>query len=195
MPLGTSQFDSTNFTTPDDSTTLPTAVNNCVGLLNGALSADNYGNTGSNQIIALVSATSFPSGGWISVGDEIISYTGKSGNNLTGITRGAQSTTIRAHVSRSAAVLNFTAAHFNVFINAVIALQTIFSKLKTDTGTTDGGATVALTGTPVTQLKVLLWINGVFYTEDVDFTRSGTIMTFGSPPPASLSWTAFYFAQ
>lgn len=199
MTIGVTQFDRTNPSLAvDDASTIPVAANNVVGLLSGALSADSYGNTGANQVIALVDGSSFPTqGGYISIGDEIISYTARSGNNLTGIVRGAQSTTIRAHVSRSTVVLNFTATHYNILSDAIIALQTLMSKLKTDTGTTDGGATIVLTGTPVTGVKVLLFINGVFYTESVDFTRSGTVLTFSSAPypPASMNYLAYYFAQ
>ncbi len=68
-----------------------------VGTLNGALLADTNGTGGSGTSITLTDATAFPSSGSITVGSEIITYTGKSGNNLTTITRAANSTSSAAH--------------------------------------------------------------------------------------------------
>ena len=47
--------------------------------------------------IALTSASQFPTAGTIVIGSEQITYTGKSTNNLTGCTRGANSTTAATH--------------------------------------------------------------------------------------------------
>ena len=61
--------------------------------LDGALSADTNGNNGSATQIRLTSTTGFPSPtGTIAVGNELITYTGVVGNELTGITRGALGT-------------------------------------------------------------------------------------------------------
>ena len=68
-----------------------------VGTLNGALLADTNGTGGSGTSITLTDATAFPSSGSITVGSEIITYTGKSGNDLTTITRAANSTSSAAH--------------------------------------------------------------------------------------------------
>lgn len=51
--------------------------------------------------ITLTSATNFPSAGFIKIDDEVIQYTGKSGNNLTGCTRGSDSTTAATHEDAS----------------------------------------------------------------------------------------------
>ena len=48
--------------------------------------------------IGVTSATNYPTAGTIQIGDELIDYTGKSGNDLTGCTRGAHSTTAAAHL-------------------------------------------------------------------------------------------------
>ena len=62
--------------------------------LNGALSADTNGTGGSGTSIVLTDASSFPSSGSIVVDEkEVISYTGKSSNTLTGITRGQDGST------------------------------------------------------------------------------------------------------
>ena len=60
--------------------------------LDGALSADTAGNNGSATQIRLTSTTGFPTAGTIAVEDELITYTGVAGVELTGITRGALGT-------------------------------------------------------------------------------------------------------
>ena len=60
--------------------------------LNGALLDDTNGTGGSGTSITLTSTANFPTTGAIKVGAEFISYTGISGNNLTGITRAAAGT-------------------------------------------------------------------------------------------------------
>ena len=47
--------------------------------------------------ITLTSATAFPTAGTIQVDSELITYTGKSSNDLTGCTRGALGTTAATH--------------------------------------------------------------------------------------------------
>ena len=75
--------------------------------LNGALLNDTAGTGGSGTSITLTSTTGFPSSGtnYIQVGSEEISYTGISGNDLTGITRAARGSTRAAH-SNGATVTN-----------------------------------------------------------------------------------------
>ena len=65
--------------------------------LNGTLGDNTSGTSGSN--IALTSATGFPTTGRIQIGTELISYTGISTNNLTGITRAVDGSTRAAHSS------------------------------------------------------------------------------------------------
>ena len=65
--------------------------------LNGTLGDNTSGTSGST--IALTSATGFPTTGRIQVGTELISYTGVSTNNLTGITRAVNGSTRAAHSS------------------------------------------------------------------------------------------------
>jgi hypothetical protein len=75
--------------------------------LNGALLNDANGTGGSGTSITLTSTTGFPSTGtnYIQVGTEEISYTGVSGNDLTGITRAVRGSTRAAH-SNGATVTN-----------------------------------------------------------------------------------------
>ena len=93
--------------------------------LNGALNADTAGTGGSGTAITLTSVTGFPTGGGtIAVGNELITYTGISSNDLTGITRGTNGTATagtsngQAH-SDGATVTNAT--NFSGFGSAVNA--------------------------------------------------------------------------
>jgi hypothetical protein len=86
-----------------------------VGAVSGAegygWGVDNYGgessvfttlNGGINDAvstIALTDASNFPDSGSIKINNEIISYTGKSTNNLTGCNRGQQSTSPDSHLT------------------------------------------------------------------------------------------------
>ena len=75
--------------------------------LNGALLDDTAGTGGSGTSVTLTDASQFPSSGtnFIQVGNEEISYTGVSGNDLTGITRAVRNSTRSAH-SDGATVTN-----------------------------------------------------------------------------------------
>ena len=75
--------------------------------LNGAISATSGGNNGSATEITLTNATGFPSTGTnhVTIGTEEISYTGISGNKLTGIGRAARGSTATTH-SNGATVTN-----------------------------------------------------------------------------------------
>jgi hypothetical protein len=77
--------------------------------LNGALSDNAFGTGGSGTSITVADSSQFPSSGtnFIQVGSEEISYTGVSGNDLTGITRAVRGTTRAAH-SSGATVTNST---------------------------------------------------------------------------------------
>ena len=70
--------------------------------LNGALLDDTAGTGGSGTSITLTDASLFPSTGtnFIQVGNEEISYTGRTGNTLTGITRAVRNSTRSAHPDR-----------------------------------------------------------------------------------------------
>ena len=78
-----------------------TAAGPVTTTLNGALLDDTAGTGGSGTSITLTSTANFPSSGtnYIQVGNEEISYTGISGNNLTGITRAVRNSTRSAHSS------------------------------------------------------------------------------------------------
>jgi len=65
----------------------------------GATSTLNGDISNSATTVTVASGTDFTSSGKIKIGGEIITYTGKSTNDLTGCTRGTESTTAAAHTS------------------------------------------------------------------------------------------------
>ena len=65
--------------------------------LDGALGDNTAGTGGSGTSVTLTSTSGFSSSGHILVGSELITYTGISSNDLTGITRGALGSTRAAH--------------------------------------------------------------------------------------------------
>jgi len=66
--------------------------------LDGALNNDSAGTGGSGTSITLDSTTNFSSdGGTVLIDNELITYGGKAGANLTGITRGASGTATASH--------------------------------------------------------------------------------------------------
>jgi hypothetical protein len=87
--------------------------------LDGALAADTNGNNGSATQIRLASTTGFPSsGGTIAIANELITYTGIAGAELTGISRGQKGTSPAIH-SDGATVTN--ASEFSGWGDAVDA--------------------------------------------------------------------------
>ena len=85
------------------------AANPQTSTLNGALGDNTAGTGSSGTSVTLASTTNFPTTGtnFVKVGTEEISYTGVSGNDLTGITRAVRGTTRAAH-SDGATVTNTT---------------------------------------------------------------------------------------
>ena len=92
--------------------------------LDGALAADTAGNNGSATQIRLTSTTGFPTSGTILVDNELITYTGVAGVELTGITRGAFGTatagTSNGQVHSDGAVVT-NATNYNGWGSAVEA--------------------------------------------------------------------------
>jgi hypothetical protein len=75
--------------------------------------------------IPLVSTSGFPTTGFVTIeNNEVVSYTGVSGGNLTGCTRGADGTTALSHGSGVTVGLTVVAAHHNLLKDEVIAIET-----------------------------------------------------------------------
>ena len=74
--------------------------------LNGAITA-------AATSIILTDSTNFPSSGTILIGAELITYTGKTANTLTGCSRGASSTTAATHADDKK-VINYSTVRINL---------------------------------------------------------------------------------
>ena len=83
--------------------------------LNGALLDDTAGTGGSGTAITLDSTTDFTTTGKVIIDDEIISYTGKTSTNLTGITRAVDSSTRSAHADNTVVTLFENSASSNAW--------------------------------------------------------------------------------
>ena len=109
--------------------------------------------TNSATTITLTSASGFSASGTVRIGDELITYTGISTNDLTGCTRGTNSTTAVAHVSttavREATVTRYNTTDFTTNTFEILAVPNSNSftikMTTTETGTgmsVAGGATI-----------------------------------------------------
>lgn len=88
-------------------TTLASAINNSV------------------TTIPLTSTSGFPTTGLVTINNlEVVSYTGISGSNLTGCTRGADGTSALAHNAGVTVGLTVVAAHHNLLKDEIIAIET-----------------------------------------------------------------------
>tara|TARA_R110002167_G_scaffold80471_5_gene221263 strand:- start:4212 stop:6611 length:2400 start_codon:yes stop_codon:yes gene_type:complete len=114
-------FEILNKTNDTFQITMPTNSSASSTTLNGALLNDANGTGGSGTSITLTSTSGFATSGIIAVGLESISYTGVSGNNLTGITR-AVSGTRSAH--SSGAVVSTGSAQIDPYVIVGPTFQT-----------------------------------------------------------------------
>lgn len=78
---------------------------------------------------SLTSASAFPNSGTFTVDNEIVYYTGKSTNDLTGCVRGREGTSDATHTSGSTVDARITARHHTVLADAIIATQTRLNKV------------------------------------------------------------------
>tara|TARA_R100001079_G_scaffold101335_1_gene66247 strand:- start:459 stop:2594 length:2136 start_codon:yes stop_codon:yes gene_type:complete len=90
----------------------------------GATSTLNGAITAAATTIVLADASSFSTSGSVRINDEIITYSGKSSNDLTGCTRGTGGTTAIAH-DTATAVRESTVTRFNTtdFTNNIFEVQ------------------------------------------------------------------------
>jgi hypothetical protein len=124
----------TSVTVPGQATTLNGSINDSV------------------TTITLTSSTGFSAAGTIRIGDELITYTGKSSNDLTGCTRGTNSTSAESHSSgaavREATVTRYNTTDFTSLTFEVLSTATNSFTIKmatTETGTgmsAAGGASI-----------------------------------------------------
>ena len=110
--------------------------------LNGAI-------TDSDTTITLTDASSFSSSGSVRIGDEIITYSGKSVNDLTGCTRGTNGTTAVAHADTTAVrestvtrynTTDFTSLTFEILTVAANSFTISMAISETGTGMSSAGS-------------------------------------------------------
>jgi hypothetical protein len=172
----------------------PASLDTVVELVEAANNAADTLNGGIDAIVTTLTvndASEFAASGIVAIDDELVSYTGKSGNDLTGLTRGIEGTLAASHSSGADVRQVITASSHNVQSAAIIALET-----KLGTGTdiawsqmvpltanrlvvTDGTGDV--TASPITHDAtdaILGNVGGI----DFDTTPTGTVQT------ARLQW-------
>lgn len=127
MAIGTTNFPASL----DTADTLIQAADNALTTLSAAIDA-------SVTTLPVISTATFPTSGIIAIGDELISYTGKTSTSFTGCTRGFDGTTAATHASGDNVEQLIAAAYHKTLVSALIATQT-----KVGAGTTANRAIVA----------------------------------------------------
>lgn len=150
--------------------------NNLSTTLNGAI--DDVTTT-----VVLTDASSFPTAGYVTIDTEAIQYTGKAANTLTGVTRGADSTTAAAH-SNAAPVLHlFVAVHHNALKDEVIALETSLDLTVSRAVVTNGSGRVSVATTTAAEIEHVNGVTSAIQTQintkapTASPTFSGTVTT------------------
>jgi len=83
-------------------------------------------------------------------------------------------------------------AEMDIDYDSLDLSTTNFVDNETPAGSIDGSNTAfTITNTPNPASSLLLWLNGVYQTQDVDYTLSGETITFTSAPSSLLSGTPF----
>ena len=136
MAVGTSNYP----TSVDTTTELIEAANNAADTLSGAITAI-------STSLTLTDSTEFTNSGIVAIDNELLSFTGKSGNTLTGLTRGIEGTTAASHSTGAEVKQVISAKSHNVLASAIIALEN-----KLGTGTDIAWSVMA----PLTASRVLV---------------------------------------
>jgi hypothetical protein len=79
----------------------------------------------STSTITVASTSGLPSSGVVSIGNEVVYYTGKTSYVLTGCSRGYDGTTAATHSSGDDAELRWIAAHFNSLTGEVLRIEQV----------------------------------------------------------------------
>src|SRR5262245_8235791 len=137
----------------DDADTLIRAANNAITTLASGI-------TSGSTTISLTSATAFTTSGIATIIDnpasptliEIITYTGKSGNDLTGVLRGQYGTTASAFSAGATVIMRPVARHHTALADLLLAIEqktgysaSVFRPLDAS-GTNIAGANLDITG-------------------------------------------------
>ncbi len=124
------------------------AVNNCGTLLTANI-------TSGATTIGVAATACFPTTGYVTIDNEAIRYTGKTGTTFTGCTRGADGTTAASHTIGSAADQYVIAAYHNIIKDELIAMTTYFLQGSQVHITTSTGNFGLGTATPGSTLEIL----------------------------------------
>lgn len=114
-----------NFPTSlDDNNSLYLIVNQAQTYLDGHLDSTG-GNNGQSNSIDVEDGSDFPAtGGFFLIGSELIKYTTRATNKLTGITRGYSDTTAAVHRDGALIKSVVMADYHNALKDAIIAIET-----------------------------------------------------------------------
>ncbi len=127
------------------------AKNNFQTTLNGAIDA-------STTTVVLTSVSGLPTSGYVTIGTEAIKYTGIAVNTLTGVTRGADSTTAATHANGDAVFAFIVANHHNVLKEEIKAVETSLDLTASRAVVTSASGRVAAATTTSTEIG---YVNGV----------------------------------
>jgi hypothetical protein len=152
----------------DTQSTLLDLANNAASTLSGGI-----GN--SDTLITLANGAAFASTGALTIDAEIILYTSKTGNQFTGLTRGAFSTSAASHSNGAAVRQNVLAQHFTARSAAIIAAET---KIGSGSSTPLAGTVLSGTGTGSSAWQTLGGTPGTTFTLGNGTTASGNTFTF-----------------
>lgn len=142
----------------------------------------------SDTTVYAASTTNFPSSGWITIEDEIRSYTGKTSGSFTGCTPGADNTTAAEHASGKAISLTIPAVAWNRIVTEIRAIETALGVSLANVVEMTGDETIAgvktfssdpvfSTGGVVTQINTATLTN-----KRID-PRVNTITSSATPTP------------
>jgi hypothetical protein len=115
--------------------------------------------------VVLTDASSFPTAGYATIGTEAIKYTGKSTNTLTGVTRGADSTTAATHADGSPVFHLFVAAHHNALKDEIKAIETSLDLTASRAVVTDSNGRVAVSAVTSTELGRVAGVTSAIQTQ------------------------------
>jgi hypothetical protein len=151
----------------DTSVSLFETANRSTSTLNGGIGS---GDTS----LVLTSGATFPSSGAITINAEIIYYTGKSMNTLTGLIRGQCGTSASAQSNGSVVRGNIISCHQQSLRDAIIATQT---KIGSASSTPTANTFLVGTGTGTSAWQALTGINGLSFNIGNGTAKSGNTMT------------------
>jgi hypothetical protein len=126
--------------------------------LNGAIN-------NSQTTITLASTVGLPTVGILTIESEKIKYTGVSGNDITGCTRGFSSTTAASHVDGTYVALNVVEEHHNSLKDEIIALETSLNFTASRAMTSDVSGRLAVSAVTSTELGYVSGVTSAIQTQ------------------------------